>query len=188
MYYIKATTDTKPFVMIGHPKTASTSCRHALSATHGAQVIRGQHWFDTDIIDETLENEGVVISTIRNPYCTFVSWYQYSHVNSRTLYGEPKLFKDWIHGFLESGNEWIEKGLFYGAGMCNRLIKFEADIQFQLNNALADCGLGPVELQHENKTNRGHYSEYYDLAAAVAVTRYAYPELTEFDYHFEGPK
>ena len=179
-------TRTLPFAIICHPKTGTQSTREALRTTHKCRAVRGQHGFDLGEIEQVKDYGGVVCCAVRNPWDLMLSWYFYSEVGGSQKLGRETLpFLDWLPQILEKGNGWIEKGLFFADEHCDRIIRFEYDLETQLNNCLLDCGLTPIELPHAGKTEHKHYSHYYDIKTAVAVQR-AFPrEINEYGYQFE---
>jgi len=175
---------TRPFCFIGHPKTGTQSIRQALRK---AGCRKGSHHgFDEEEIDFILNNGGVVVSTVRNPFDLTVSWWAYGELMMKQAAGQgkPAPFDYWLPRILESGNGWIEKGLFYAAKYCNRIIRFEHDIELQLNRCLTDCGLPPVTLEHVGKSPHDHYTTYYGIKEALLVDRYFRPEISEWGYEF----
>ena len=59
---------TKPFGMICHPKTASQACRQALVKQLGARSVDGQHYLNEEECQKILDNGGMLLSTVRNPW------------------------------------------------------------------------------------------------------------------------
>lgn len=175
---------TTPFGFVGHPKCASQSVRRALLDV-GARSPSGHHGVSDEDVQEILDSGGMVCSTVRNPWDLMVSWY-YDRVRayrSRAVAVTP--FDRWLPKVLEGGNGWIEKG-FYGTNACNRIIRFEHDIQDQLNNCLTDCGLPEVELGHMGGSAHGRYQDYYTPRTAIMVYKYFVDEIEEWGYEYEN--
>lgn len=186
---LEAGTRTKPFCMICHPKTGSQSMEKILRSTFKARPVRGMHYLDEDECARILGEGGVVACTVRNPWDVMVSWYFFSeHMKQNNAKCKPEEFKPWLLRTLVAGNGWIERGLFYGADQCNRIFRFEHNLELQLNNCLQDCGLPSVEFPHIGKTDHVHYSEYYDAESAVAVALRFTEEIKEWGYKFEVPE
>lgn len=178
---------TRPFVMICHPKTGSQSMQQVLRKTFSARPVRGMHYIDEDECQRILDNGGLIASTVRNPWDLMVSWYFYSEHDPKYNGKHPTIeaFKPWLFRVLEAGNGWIEKGLFYGVEHCNRIFRFEHDLERQLNQCLMDCGLETVKFPHVAKTNHTHYSHYYDEESACAVALRFSEEIKEWGYMFD---
>lgn len=176
---------TKPFCIICHPKTGSQSVREALRRKYNARVVRGQHFLDEDECKRIILDGGIVCSVVRNPWDLMISWYFYSEHDPKQ--GKDVLpFSQWLDNVLTSGNGWIEHGLFYGLDHCNRIIRFEHDIQSQLNGCLIDCGLEPVALRNLGKTSHTHYSNYYSIQDAIKVYSRFADDIEEWGYQFEN--
>lgn len=179
---------TLPIAIICHPKTGSQSMQKALRENFKARVVRGMHFFDADECERVRDAGGIVACTVRNPWDLMVSWYFYSEYNPKyNGKGYPEPFKSWLLRTLVAGNGWIEKGLFFGADQCNRIFRFEHNLEFQLNNCLIDCGLSTVRLPHVAKTDHTHYSDYYDCETAAAVALRFPEEAITWNYSFDFP-
>ena len=177
---------TTPFGFIGHPKTGSQACRKALREQLKARNPAGHHNVDQQEVADILDAGGIVCSTVRNPWDLMVSWYGFqSMMANNSTFPEMVPFERWLPRILEAGNGWIEKGLFYGAMDCNRIIKFEYNIEKQLNQALSDCGLTPVTLEVVGNSPRTDYQDYYTPALAIMVERRFQEEIVEWGYNFE---
>ena len=171
---------TTPFGLIAHPKTGSQSIRQALRGQLKARSPGGHHGIDEDEIARIIGEGGCVSTVIRNPYDLFVSWW----THEQSMANSYESFIQWTKRVMVSGNGWIEKGLFYGSDHCNHIIRFEHDMEYQLNNALEACGLPSVKLDHIGKGDRTHYRDYYDIDTAIAVDRYCRNEILEWGYEF----
>jgi len=176
----------KPFGIICHPKTGSQSTQYALRKAHNARVVRGQHYYDEDEC-RRLRALGLLICFVRNPFDTMVSWYHYMEDAKQYngQYPNRRPFPEWLDWILENGNGWVEKGLFYGAEECNRVLRFENGVQNQLNECLAECDLEPVELPWRGKSTRTHFRDYYDSGLRLKILKRFHHELYTFGYSFE---
>ena len=175
---------TKPFCLICHPKTGSQAARAALrkaGCRHGSH-----HSFEEDEINFILDNDGIVASVVRNPFDSIVSWWAFGELmcKKRQHAGKPAPFLYWLPRILESGNNWIEKGLFYAAEHCNRIIRYEDGVEAQLNKLLAECGLPAIKMDIVGDSPRGPYQDYYDIPAALMVDRYFRKEIDRWGYSF----
>ena len=180
---------TRPFCMICHPKTGSQSMQHVLRKQFSARPVRGMHYIDEEECHRITGQGGIVACTVRNPWDLMVSWYFYSRHDPKPNWGGTiEDFKTWLLRTLIAGNGWIEKGLFYGADFCNRIFRFEHNLELQLNNCLIDCGLEPVDFPHISKTDHTHYSDYYDSETAAAVGVKFANEIIQWGYRFESRK
>lgn len=185
---LETQTASRPFAMICHPKTGSQSMEKILRSTFNARPVRGMHFMDENECARILGEGGIVACTVRNPWDLMVSWYHFSECSrANNAKPAPEPFKSWLLRVLVAGNGWIEKGLFYGADQCNRIFRFEHNLERQLNNCLRDCGLPPVEFPHIGATEHTHYSDYYDAESSAAVALRFYEEITEWGYKFEIP-
>lgn len=185
MFVVDSKCGTIPFCMICHPKTGSQSMQKVLRESFKARPVRGLHFINPDECERIRNEGGIVASTVRNPWDLMVSWYCYTMLQAHnSQYPEVEPFKSWLLRTLEAGNGWIEKGLFFGVEQCNRIFRFEHDLEFQLNNCLQDCLLPPVKLPHIAKTEHTHYSNYYDCETSVAVAL-RFPEVQEWGYKYE---
>ena len=179
-------TRSKPFAMICHPKTGSQSMQKCLRSEFNARVVRGMHAFDQTECERIIGEGGIVACTVRNPWDLLLSWYYYSEHGPKYNTPAAKIipFNEWLPRVLAAGNGWIEKGLFYGAEQCNRILRFEHNLGAQLNNCLHDCGIPMVELPHLAKTDHTHYRDYYNTESAVKLALYAFDEITEWGYSY----
>jgi len=180
-------TRTFPFCMICHPKTGSQSMQQCLREAFRARPVDGMHYFNAEECERIQSAGGIVASTVRNPFDLMVSWYFYSEHDPKYNGQHPTImpFTEWLPRILISGNGWIEKGMFYGANSCNRMFRFEHNLEVQLNNCLLDCGLTPVKLPHLAKTGHTHYSHYYNKECVDKVARYFCDDINEWGYEFE---
>jgi len=174
---------TKVWGIICHPKTGSQSTQYALRKVHNAKVVRGQHYYDLDQCAR-ITKSGVLVCFVRNPFDTMVSWYHYMEDRKQYNPGYPakRIFPEWLKWILWNGNGWIERGLFYGAHLCNRVLRFENGVEPQLNQSLIDCGLAPVTLEWRGKSNRSHYRDYYNDETREAVAQRFHQELKDWRY------
>ncbi|MCI0556504.1 MAG: hypothetical protein L0287_36645, partial [Anaerolineae bacterium] len=156
-------TRNRSFAYIAHPKTGSQSMQKVLRETFDARVVKGVHDIDPTECEQIIQEGGIVACTVRNPWDLMVSWYHFARSTS-----DVGTFRDWLMRILTTGNGWIEKR-FYGLEYCNRVFRFEYDLQLQLNNCLIDCGLRAVDLPHIGATEHRQYSYYYDSETAAAV-------------------
>lgn len=179
-------TRSKTFAMINHPKTGSQSMQKVLRSVFRARPEKGMHWFNEHECNWIRDAGGIVACTVRNPWDLMLSWWCYSEHGPKYNTPKEKIMpcNEWIQRTMVAGNGWVEKGLFYGAEHCNRIFRFEHNLEIQLNNCLTDCGLPPVELPHLAKTDHTHYRDYYDTATATAVATRFHEEIVEWGYAY----
>ncbi len=178
---------SKPFGFIGHPKMASQSVRKALLST-GGHSIGGHHGLDKGEVTRIRSANGIVACVVRNPWDVMVSWWSYNSMKPyNPTYPDHPPFAEWLPRILLEGNGWIEKGLYYGAGYCNRIIRFEHPIERQLNGCLTDCGLPTVELPHLGESPRDTitYQPFYTTDLAIQVYCRFADEIDQWGYTFE---
>jgi hypothetical protein len=175
-----------PFGFIGHPRTGSRAVKAALAAA-GA-MIGDVHHVDHEILKIVRDEGGLVACTVRNPYDLVVSWYYYQEDNvKRSFELVPRRFDEWVESALceqEGTASRFMRDPFFGYELCDHAIRFEGNIQDQLNSILAQCGIPPVEVKHEFPTFRRPYQEVYSPLSRAMVTATFQRELQELGYSF----
>ncbi len=181
---LKEDTWTKPFGFIAHPRMASQSVRKAL---FGIGARESNHTFEKAEAGRIIEAGGTVACIIRNPWDTMVSWWSYKQEKPyNPTYPDFPTFQEWLPGILEEGFQ-TEDYLYYGSQHCNRFIRFEQDIERQLNGCLADCGLPTVAMPYIGASLRlcNYYQDYYTTDLAIQVYRRFAGEIEQWGYKFE---
>lgn len=169
---------------IAHPKTASSSTQRALRAM-GAQMYGNHHDVEEEWCRTILDAGGIVFCTVRNPYDIMVSWYFHYMKRRGNEYREP--FKTFLPQQLGNPNNYIRKGLFYGAKYANKIVHFE-NLQEGFNDALDAAGMQAPTLEPFNiSLNREErpYQGMYDEQLKSLVKYHFGSELAEFGYTFE---
>lgn len=181
MYLI--TSGTKPFIYIGHPKTGSMSTRQVLMGL-GAEEIFGQHGIKNDIVQEVIDQRGIVCSTCRLPYSLIVSWYHHDCICGRGAPETPPTLYEYLVNALAT-HPYLSLGtLFTGWLVSNCTIRFEHGMGPQLNFFLQCAGLPHVELPHINATQHQDYQHYYGHDSVALVATAFHRDFERYGYHF----
>jgi len=108
----------KKVAYISHPKTASSSIAHVLLNELGFDFAGRHH----EIVKPPGGWEGwSVISTIRDPLDTLVSWY-FHHAKHM---GEPPVFSTWLRSFIRRPNPLVADRLFFGLKYTTHVLIYE---------------------------------------------------------------
>ena len=79
--------------------------------------------------------------------------------------------------------QWRPMSDFLSNAGLNKIIKFE-NINDEFAEVCSGFNIASVKLPHLNKTNRGHYTEYYDQELLDIVYKYYRDDINNFNYKF----
>ena len=190
------------FLYLCTPHTASYSTTAALQAIEGAVVLDHKHVGLREIeagafttvkrrregAFEILFQKGgkgdryplpaslytrkeMVLSTIRNPYDIIATWWALDRLGFSTFAGFISELKDPRFSELD-----------YLVKQATRVLRYEY-LEKDLNRALADVGLDPVEIPRSNVTpGKKPWGEYYDWHTLDAVNTRFGRILDEYGY------
>ncbi len=161
------------------PRTASKACRNALRAL-GAQTVGGHH--NIDLFDTVVEPNDLVMSTVRNHWDWFVSfWY---------LNGCPGKFDRFVPKLCRE-SEWINRNptctdcrLFWKyVPLSTVILRFER-LEHDLNDAMQTHGFPILDLQQDGPKKPRPYQIYYKQGTREYVRSRFKNEIAKFGYKF----
>ena len=138
-------------------------------------------------------NDYYKFTFVRNPWSRMVSWYHY-HQNVEIY--KDITFKNWcktglmthwtkiVDGICWKGKdplncqEWITNKKKYD------FIGKTENLQEGFNTVCDKIGIPRQELPHANKSNHGHYTEYYDDETRNIVSKKYAKDIEYFGYKF----
>ena len=127
---------------------------------------QGKHWAP---IDGTIKNFNV--------WLKFITALDLNNLDGSTSTNNISDFRMGIdsqyNSLISSNNEINVK-----------LIKFE-NLQLDFNDICDQIGISRHELPHINKTNRKHYSSYYDQESQEIISRKYSDDINHFGFTFE---
>lgn len=130
---------------------------------------------------------------VRNPWDLMVSYYHYiksreNHHRSRQV-NALKSFKDYIYYEIDRGKV-SQSRLIYDANdnlQMNYVGRFE-NLEENFQEICLRVGLPHVRLEHQNKSARRSYQEYYDLETRDLVAKHWEKDIDLFKYSFDDSK
>jgi len=163
----------KKVAYIARPKTASSSIAHVLLNKLGFEFA-GRLWCEGrcshhEIVEPPGGWEGwSVISTIRDPLDTLVSWY-FHHTKHM---GEPPVFSTWLRSFIRRPNPLVVDRLFFGLKYTTHVLIYE-HLQDDFNSVMVELGLPTVTLPQRNVGNKDKipYKQFYEGIDPQLMTR-----------------
>lgn len=173
--------DTYQFIFLFEPHTASRSTRDALKTLTGSRVLGDHHITIHKMNQRNMlsprEKKYKTISTIRNPYDYFITYYM--------MAGPEMGFSDWLEKYFKHHN-----GIFVHTDS-DYLIRYES-LPDSLNDVLGLFNAPPVELGYVGKTkNKPPWQSMYS-DRSVKIMDANIPDSLRFGYsfssHFEGDK
>jgi hypothetical protein len=130
---------------------------------------------------------------VRNPWDLMTSsynwWTQNARLKNRKAYGnflKEKGFSFFIKSNSSYINECFHKNegqLYWINNKIDFIGKFE-NLQQDFDTICEKIGIARQELPHENKTNRKHYTEYYDDETREIVAQKYAKDIEYFGYKF----
>jgi hypothetical protein len=160
----------KNLIFLEHPRTGSTSLRHALKGVGGQP-----HRRHTDV-RKTIKNVSSM-SVVRNPYDLLVSWW--------LIIGERQGFET-LSSFIKGCEDpfMVRDGRLFYFLETDYILRFE-QLEHDVNPVLRAHRIRPVRLPHHNKTlGKRNYRDYYnEEARALAAQRYG-AEIERFGYEY----
>lgn len=200
--------------LIHIPKTGMTSIESAWGATHlksnyrhfkGEQVVTFGH-IHPEPLNQIIDLDGyLTIAFVRNPYDRMVSlwkWFKDKRANKDQRIPHTMTFKKFvqrIHQYHAEG-DLTPVGLYHVKGLnavnpqvdwiydskggkaVNFIGRFER-LTEDYNNLCSLTGFDRP-LPHKLKSNRTHYSKYYDEETKQLVSEIYAEDLKEFNYDF----
>jgi len=144
----------KQFCYLAHPRTASVATRDVLVGKFGAEMV-GSHHTGLTVPKPT---GWTVVTTVRNPLDVMISWWHKTSRNHKlSLYEFIRMWSRNTH-FLPDGR------LFWHSLYATHVLRYEANLEAQLNQVLVGIGLVPVTLPAKDCTGLhgpAHYMEFY---------------------------
>lgn len=160
------------------PRTASKACRDALKAA-GA-VTDGHHTIDK--FDEVVKPGDLVMSTVRNHWDWFVSFWYLNGCPDRFDRHVPKLCRD---------SEWIDRNptctecrLYWKYAPLSTVILRYERIELDINEALTDNGFPAIDLKQEGTLKPRPYQTYYKQRTRYYIADRFKDEIKQYGYKF----
>ena len=191
------------FIFIHIPKTGGTSIEKLFHANADEKDVANKHAKLSEI--QNAQNY-FCFSFVRNPWDLTVSMYKYLWTSSyswpirwRANHKEfSKLtFSNWVnHEFFQSptirsadiaSNRGIDKFQCDWIKSKNKSIDFVGrfeNLQEDFNTVCDKIGIPRQKLPHTNKTDRKHYTEYYDDETREIVAEKYTKDIESFGYKF----
>lgn len=186
----------QPALFVHIPRTGGQSLVRALGCTQDTHLTAVNL---RACVPESLWEESLRFSIVRNPWDHYVSWYLYAHGlgNPNDLAGEIPRFREWVKagchrwpckwenpqcvdpldqlGFVcDPGGELLVRVLFFP-----HLRQVYGFIVYR-------TGMPRRELPHIAKAVRLPFRDYYDDASRQIVAEQRASEIQRFDFTFEG--
>lgn len=158
------------------PKCATRSIEKALNSL-GAELFDGRH----GVCPKQLASCPVRIASIRNPFDVLVSWYHYSDYG----YVSGRSFFQYLQYDCNKNTHLLTSCLPH-ADLANKYIRYEDDLELQLNIILSDSKYPQVKLDKIGESDRRPYWDYYDLNSKGFVENKYYKDLDKYEYSFCG--
>jgi len=154
----------KKLIFLEHPRTGSTSVRHALRSVGGQPHKR----------HTKLRGKEPTMSVVRNPYDLLTSWW--------IIAGKDQTFAEFIIGCNDPFMVRNER-LFYFLET-DYILTFEY-LETELNDVLHKLKIRQVRLPHHNPTKGKHdYRQYYDDKTRSLVAKRFNIEIERFGYAY----
>jgi hypothetical protein len=181
---------------IAHPRTASSATQRVMRE-NGCRLYGNHHEVKEEWCRPILDSGGFIISTVRNPFDLFVSWYFHYHQR----HGQPgqKQFKDkndpppmrpfpeWLRWIINNPNGYMQDGIFFGAKWTNRPLRYET-LQQDYDAVMLEMGLFPtpiVPFNVSHKRKKKPYQHFYDSVTIKLIRDNFATELREHGYEYE---
>ena len=174
---------------VAHPRMASRSISDALMRS-GADKVGEHHDVDFDRIELIERNHGTVFCVKRNMFDVLVSWYYRSKPSTfADDYVETQVpledFTEWLGVILAGGHQYLDVPLYhYGLDICNRVLRFEGDLQFRVFMEMVHGDIHPQDIEHRGKSHRLGYMDYYTPKTRKLVESRWAEDLELTDYKF----
>ena len=188
--------DNHKFIFVHIQKTAGSSIRNRLMKIPKTYDICGYHCF---ISQYKYPNEYFKFAFVRNPWDRLVSWYNMFKTKSSTGNFRPYMMKDTknFSDFLNKQNIIIDgsekKSITFnqldylsdkdGNVVMDYIGRFE-NLKYDLNEIAKKIGVNELSIPHVNKTNHGHYREYYNDEDREKVAQMYKRDIEYFGYKF----
>lgn len=147
----------KKIAFIAHPKTASSSTSHVLVQELGFVPEGSHHQIDEAMLTDP-HDPWAVISTVRQPLDTLVSWYFHFKKHHPGL----PAFPVWARTFVAS-NTFVARRMFFGLEITTHALVYER-LQKDWDVVCEELGLAQRELPHRNVGNvdKVPYKDFYN--------------------------
>jgi len=188
--------DSYRFIFVRPAKAASTSILSYLDSVVPDLILRSHSWaYDSQhiplwyVIDKMRprKKKYFKFSVIRNPFDRAVSIWKYTRQNFEdpgAAGGTLLEFMNYLHSGKCLFHESKYQNLFDFTKGCDFVIRME-NLQEDFNVVCDKIGIPPHQLPSKNKTQRKHYTEYYDDETRELVAQYYAKDIERFGYEFE---
>jgi hypothetical protein len=171
---------------IAHPKTASSATQRALRECFEVEQFGNHHSVEEGHCRSILASDGIIVSTIRNPFDLFVSWY--FHYAQRRGGSVMEPFTDWLPRIMGNPNHYMRQGLFFGLPFTNRVLRYE-HLQDDFDSVLEEIDVKPTTIERFNvslKREGRAYQDMYTPDLIDLVLRHYGPVVEEHGYTFDS--
>lgn len=122
-------------------------------------------------------------SCVRNPWDRMISYYFSPHRQPSEW--NPKAFEQMVLTTSSIADHLrLDKGESDPFDNVNRVLRFES-LAMDFNSLCEQIGITPAQLPEYNRSNREHYSKYYDRYLRELVRERFAPEIERFDYTYK---
>lgn len=174
-----ATHDDKQAHFLAMPRTASKACAEAFKGL-GNVTFDGHH--SIKHFDELVKPGDLVMSTVRNPWDWFTSFWH--------LQGCPGRFDRFISKLCRE-SEWIDRNptctecrLFRKYATISSVILRYESVESDMNAALTSHGFPTVTLKQNGEKKSRPYQTYYKSQSREYVRRVFKDEIAQYGYKF----
>jgi hypothetical protein len=167
-------------VYLAHPRTASVATKRTLAQLGPMEMYQGHHGVDPDRIPVG----ATVMTTIRNPWDAFVSWWFKRRGAMSPFYDLP--LEEFIPQLVENNQQYFRGGkMFYMVPYANVILSYH-HLQEQFDLAIVKVGYAPHDLLVANKSSKREpgWKQYYNKAAHDWVADYFADEIKRFGFKF----
>jgi len=167
-------------VYLAHPRTASIATKRTLGQLGPMEMYQGHHGIDP----EKIPQGATVMTTIRNPWDVFVSWWFKRRANKSPFYGLP--LAEFIPQLVANNKQYFRGGkMFYMVPYANVILEYQ-HLQAQFDITLVKVGYPPRDLVTANKSERRkpNWRKYYTPEARDWVADYFAEEIKRFGFKF----
>jgi hypothetical protein len=185
----------KKFIFIHIPKTAGMTLINALESYQDEDGFKFGHPPQSRYVDQFAVNEYYQFSFVRNPWdrlCSAFFFLKKGGINEDDRKACEKLnlktmsFADFVikHDPYNSHLHFLPQHTFFNHDFNQvDIMKFE-NLQSNFDLVCSKIGINAISLSHHNKTEKKHYSEYYNEDMIRAVQEKYSKDIQLFKYEF----
>lgn len=173
------------FIFVAHPRTASRSISEVLKKG-GCTMQGNHHYMDEALCEDVRDANGIVACVKRNMFDVLVSWFHRSISHTPTPPTAPVTdFTKWLEIVMKGGHMYLDVPVYhYGMKYANWVMRYER-IESELTALLFRAELPRLKMEHEGKSDRFHYQNYYTPVTVRRVEDRWGEDLNITNYKFE---